>query len=204
MKIHLCCGDIYLIPSNENEIWENCDITGQIKSKGKIYGINGEELEENPNKTILTEYFKKPFIEDSKKRPEKLIVVDRIMNILEKWPWKDSSIDEIVLINAIEHFDYKEQVPHIINEANRVLKSNGIFKFDFPDILEIVRKYYHSRPHYTMELIYGSRKNQYSRHEWGWTKNSIYSFFDSNKWNLKFRNVVTHDYPSTGVFATKI
>ena len=199
-KLHMCCGDIYLSG------YENCDITGHVIDKDKTFE-SSEQFKDvpdyNPNETTLENYFKRPFEEDSTKRPEKFIIVDTIMNILEKWPWGSGTVDEIVMVNALEHFDYKEQVPHIINEANRVLKVGGSFKLDFPDVLEIVRKYYHHNPHYCMELLYGSRKNQYSRHEWGYTKNSIYTFFPESQWSLKFRNVVIHDYPSTGIFAIK-
>lgn len=50
---------------------------------------------------------------------------DRIADLNEKWPWDDSSIDEIRAWDLIEHL---RSPIHTMNEAWRVLKRGG--KFD--------------------------------------------------------------------------
>lgn len=191
-KVHLTCGDIYLVG------YENCDIVGEYLDKTN-------EVVENPNATTLDNYFTRPFIQDADKREVKKIIIDTKMNILEKWPWADNSVDEIVQVNSFEHFWHNSEIPHIINEAHRVLKVGGVWKFDFPDVKAIVEKYYESDPDFCMKLIYGSRKNQYSCHEFGYTTKSILDYLSANQWGkVEFKDVVKHDYPSQGVLATKI
>lgn len=50
--------------------------------------------------------------------------VDVVADLDDPWPWEDSSIDEILAVDAIEHF--KDRV-HTFNEVWRVLKPNAIF-----------------------------------------------------------------------------
>lgn len=196
-KIHLTCGDIYLIG------YENCDIIGEIIDSMNQTFFN-DEIIINPNATTLDKYFKRPFVKDNTKRKLNPFIIDTQINILEKWPWGNNSVDEIVMINAFEHFWHNSEIPHIIKEAWRVLKSSGTFKFDFPDIKKIVNQYHDSDPDFCMKLIYGSRKNKYSCHEFGYTKESIKDYFNLTQWTFEFKDVVKHDYPSQGVWATKI
>ena len=207
-NIQLCSGDVYL------KGYENCDIVGYVIDKNRNIAVNNDisfcgptlDLSKgNPNLTTLDKYFKKPFEEDAKKRPPKVIIVDTIMNILEKWSWKTGSVDNIVMVNSFEHFTPENQIPHIISEAKRVLKKGGVFKFDFPDIRTILEEYYPNPLKHTlmMELIYGSRKNQFSQHEWGYTEESIKDFFHLKYWNVESKFVVTKDHPAIGIWATK-
>ena len=195
--VHLTAGDIYLVPSGMDESWENCDIVGKLAKDCII-----PEIAENA--TTLDLYFKKPFEKEAVKRPIKTIIVDTKMNILETWPWADNSVAEIVQVNSLEHFWHNREVPFIVGEAYRVLKRGGVWKFDFPDIKKIVELYHDTDPDFCMKLIYGSRKNDYSCHEFGYTKQSILDYFYPLDWSLEFREVVTHSYPSQGVWATKI
>lgn len=196
-KIHLTCGDIYLLS------YENCDIVGHA-----LTDLDRAMLEDgiikNPNATTLENYFVRPFVKDSNQRVLNEFIIDTKMNILEKWRWDDESVDEIVQINSFEHFWHNSEIPFLISQARRVLKVGGVWKFDFPDVKEIVNQYHDTDPDFCMKLIYGSRKNQYSCHEFGYTKKSIKDYFPSEIWSLEFKDVVKHDYPSTGVFATKI
>lgn len=193
-NVHLTCGDIYLIG------YENCDIVGD-----KIENFYlADELFQNPNATTLDNYFSKPFVKDSDERKLNQFIIDTQMNILQQWPWADNSVDEIVQINSFEHFWHNIEIPFIIKEALRVLKPGGVWKFDYPDIKEIVNQYHDVDPDFCMKLIYGSRKNQYSCHEFGYTKESMKDFLFDTQWKLEFKDVVKHDYPSQGVWATKI
>lgn len=190
MKLHLCAGTVYL------DGYINCD------HNGKLALIN--PVEKEINKTTIDKYFKYPFVVEKEKRVLRDFVIDCQMNILEKWPFQDNSMEEVVLVNALEHFEYNSGVPHIINEAYRVLKPNGVFKFDFPDLKGIIEKYHESDPEFCMALIYGTHKNIYSRHEWGYTPESIKLYFDPTQWVFEQKEVVNHDYPATGIWATKL
>lgn len=189
-KVHLCCGSVYL------KDYENCDIVGEIVDSGALINLN---------ETTIDKYFKFPFEQDFSKRQKKEFKINTKMNILEKWKWGDESVDEILMINAFEHFEpVLGELDHIINEAYRVLKPGGTWNFDFPNIKEIVDKYYKSEPSYCMELIYCNRKNKYSAHCFGYTYNTLNLYLTADKWGLKQQEIVKHDYPSSGVIAKKL
>ncbi len=187
MKLHLCCGTVYL------ENYMNCDHNGEA----------AESFVENPNKTTIDKYFKFPFVVDKSKRILRNFIVDQKMEILKPWIWENNSIEEIVLVNAIEHFEYPIQVSHIIDEAYRVLIKGGIFKFDFPDLKSIINLYHDTDPEFCVALIYGTHKDMYSRHEWGYTIESMKSIV-KDKWEIEEKDVVKHDYPSTGIWLRKV
>jgi len=189
-KLHLCNGTVYL------DGYINADHDGKLAKD-----LTSAEVD--VNRTSLNKYFKYSFETDHTKRVKREFIVDEKFKILEKWPWKSNSVTEIVFVNALEHFEHKDQVPHIISEAKRVLKKGGIFKFDFPDILEIALQYHDTDPEFCMALIYCNHKNPWSRHEWGYTRKTIVDFFHLKYWDLEFKDVVKHDYPSQGVWATK-
>lgn len=48
------------------------------------------------------------------------------------WPWKDSSVDEVLMIDFLEHFPYA-QTEVILRESNRVLKKGGLVDIQVPD-----------------------------------------------------------------------
>jgi ubiquinone/menaquinone biosynthesis C-methylase UbiE len=197
MKLHLCCGDIYLLG------YINCDIVGEKIEN--FYLV--DEIIQNPNATTLDNYFKDPFEKDVTKRKRKQFIIDVQMNILEKWPFEDNSVDEIVMISGFEHFEHLTELPHIISEAYRVLRKGGIWKFDFPDIYNQVKKYHGidaENDEFMIELIYCNHKNKYSVHQWGYTEKTLPKYLKPNNWQLEFKQVVKHDYPMIGVFATKI
>lgn len=202
MKIHLCSGDIYL------RDYINCDIDGFIlapdglsieRDQQRVELLNG-----NPNETDLAHYFKYPFHQDATKRMRRPFIIDRRMNILEPWLFSSDTIDEIVSISAFEHFEHHTELPLIIDEAHRVLKTGGVWKFDYPDIKKIVELFHDDNPEFMAEQIYCNHKNKYSVHQWGYTNKSIPLYLKPDKWQLVFKDVVKHDYPMTGVWATKI
>ena len=47
--------------------------------------------------------------------------VDLGADLTEKWPWEDSSVDEIHASHVVEHFNAQDRV-HFVNELYRVLK----------------------------------------------------------------------------------
>lgn len=185
MKLHLCCGDIYL------DWYLNTDVSGLM-----VQDCTPEMLE--ANKTTIDKYFKYPF-----GTPRRPIIMDEKLDLLDKWRFKANSISEIVMISAFEHFEHISEVPHIVSEAYRVLKPGGVWKFDFPNIKEIVDIYYDLNPEFCSELIYCNHKNKYSEHKWGYSEDSIQFYLFSSDWDLEFKDVVKHDYPMIGCWATK-
>jgi predicted SAM-dependent methyltransferase len=185
MKIHLACGSVYL------DGYINCDAWGEKASDILI----------NPNITTLDNYYKRPFEQDQTKRVRTEPIIDIEMNLLEKWPFKDNEVEEIVMICCIEHFSYK-QAQFILSEVKRVLKPNGAWKVDFPNLRRVILEYCH-QPEYMMELIYCNAKNEFSFHKWGYTEESFRKFLGEGWRVIDFAPIVKHDYPMTGCTCIK-
>jgi SAM-dependent methyltransferase len=192
MKVHWCCGDIYL------KDYINIDAYGEYADTISYTLLDG-------NETTLDKYFKYPFIEDTLQRRlnRRPVIVDRIANILGPWTFEDDSLDEIVMISCFEHFWPKDAL-RILEEAKRTLKKNGRLIIDFPDIKKQVDMYYDTNPEYCMELIYCNHKNEFSIHHWGYTKESFARLFDKEKFAIEYRTIVEHSYPMIGAVVTKL
>lgn len=54
---------------------------------------------------------------------------DQIADLREDWPWPDSSIDEVLARDILEHLPDKR---HTMNEMWRVLKPGGIARIQVP------------------------------------------------------------------------
>lgn len=54
---------------------------------------------------------------------------DQIVDLSVPWPWEDSSIEEIIAHDIIEHLPEPKRT---MNEAWRVLKPDGLFDIDVP------------------------------------------------------------------------
>ena len=190
MKIHWCCGDVYL------DGYQNIDIHGLV-----INDATPEQIE--ANKTQLTKYYKYPFIENDSKRAQhaRPFIVDQEANIMEKWPFEEGSISGIVLVNAVEHFT-KSEFAHIITEINRVASPGCEFTVSFPDVPGIISAYYSTNPDYCMTLIYCNWKNQYSVHKTGFSAKSFTALFP--KWSFVTTDIINHDYPNIQLFGVKV
>lgn len=186
MKLHWCCGDVYL------DGYLNLDI------KGVLADIVGE----NANRTTLDNYYAYPFDTTFSKRGRRLFIVDRIASILDRWGFKDGSIDEVVMISCWEHFT-KEQIKHIVSEIKRVLTVGGRLIVDFPDLKKDIQLYLDSDPEYCMELIYCNWKNEFSCHKWGYTPKSFAALWD-DRFIVREETVVDHDYPMIGMIVEKV
>jgi SAM-dependent methyltransferase len=186
VKLHLCCGDVYL------QDYINIDVDGKL-------AFDCTQAEIDANKTTLVKYFKYPF-----GTPRRPIIVDRRLNLLEKWDYADNSIDEVVMISCFEHFEHHTELPHVLREVTRVLRPGGVYKFDFPNIKDAVLKYHDTNMQFCAELIYCNRKNKYSEHKWGYSPTSIPIYLPEKQWQLEFGDIVHHDYPMTGCLATKL
>lgn len=188
MKLHLCAGDIYL------DGYINCDIDGVIYEA---------ELMPNPNITTLDNYFKFPFIQDTKERQKnrRPIIIDRRVNLIECWPFDDNSVDELVLVSALEHFT-KEEGKYIASEINRVTKSGAKVLISVPDLKATVDRYYDSDPEHCMVLVFCNWKNIYSAHKWMYSKNTLMNLFGDG-WAWQQVNTINHDFPAIQIEGIK-
>lgn len=183
MKLHLCCGDVYL------DGWHNVDILGKAVAFG----------EDNPNKTTVDNYYSRPYDLENKQRE---ILIDQRVNLTDTWDIAANSCDRVLFVSTIEHFTVPE-AQHVVKEAHRVLKNGGLFQFDFPDIYKAV-DVYKNNPDELMRLIYCSHKNEYSIHKWGYTNDTALRLLLCCDWkDVQFGEIVSHDYPMLGVTAYK-
>jgi predicted SAM-dependent methyltransferase len=176
-RVHLCCGDVYL------HGYENVDRVGALV---RIAPVGGS----------LDNYY------DHKLHENREPVIDRWMDIERGWLYEPESVDEFLMVSAFEHFS-REAAERLLQNVYTSLKFGGVFRFDFPDIEETVRKYYQD-PEYMMRLIYGSQKNDGAFHRWGYTEETIAEKLNKNPWkSIEFEDIVKHEYPMIGVRLVK-
>lgn len=183
MKIHLCCGDIYLTD------YVNIDVEGELAAEASI---------EFPYRD-LSNYYSNRLV--GHKHPT---YVDQKFDITcFPWPIEDELADEVVMIQAIEHFD-QPTAQKIIDEILRILKPGGVLKIDFPDLVAGVAKYAENDDQdFLMRFIYCNHKNQYSVHHWGYTRTTFPRLLGFG-WTYEFKDIVRHHYPVIGCEATKL
>lgn len=183
INLHICAGDVYLAPG-----YINIDIKGKLAT----------EVTNNPNKTDLEHYYKYAF---RKSKPREFII-DKQMNILEKWDYKDNTIHEIIMISAIEHFT-RTEAEFIISEIKRVLKPSGQLIIDFPDVKKDIELYYDKNPEFMFELLYCNHKDRLSTHNWGYTKITFEKLLGNGWKEIIWTNIIEHNYPMLGVLCIK-
>lgn len=188
MKLHLCCGTVYL------KNYLNIDIQGFVK---------GEHPEISPNETTFENYYQFPLRSNPLTKRGNFIV-DHKLDLLIPWMWYEDSIDEVVMIQAVEHF-LPDEVLFIIGEIHRVLKVGGKFIFDFPDIVETIEQ---NKDDFSMlnRLVYCNHKDQYSIHKCAYNEKTFNEVLisDNRNWQtVEFKEVVKHDYPTIGGIAIK-
>ncbi len=66
---------------------------------------------------------------------------DLQLDLREKWPFFDASVSHIYSEHAFEHFEVREEVPHLLSEARRVLQPGGVFDVGVPDTEWPLRAY---------------------------------------------------------------
>jgi hypothetical protein len=176
MKIHLCCGDVYL------KGYINVDAVGEL--------VSGD----NPNETTLENYY------TGKVHENKRNIVDRIMKLPEELD--SCNIEEYLMISAFEHFSLVD-AEILVDKIYRSLVNDGVFRFDFPDIEMTIWKY-SNQPEYMMRLIYGSGKNGFGFHKNGYTIETIKNLLGKYPWSsIVVGKIVKHEYPMIGITATK-
>ncbi|MGO8790542.1 MAG: class I SAM-dependent methyltransferase [Terriglobia bacterium] len=58
---------------------------------------------------------------------------DLELDLRERWPFPDGSVAHIYSEHVFEHFEFYEQVPHVLSESLRVLQTEGVFDVGVPD-----------------------------------------------------------------------
>jgi predicted SAM-dependent methyltransferase len=103
-------------------------------------------------------------------------------------PFEDDSVDKIIAIHLIEHFDFKEAFI-VLKEWYRVLKKDGILWIETPDFLESCRKFVFSNEQ--------ERINMYSHFfSEPWIPGQIHKFLYTEtqlRWTLEncgFKNIL--------------
>lgn len=183
MKLHLACGDVFLTD------YVNCDIQGERVTEAERSNIPFRDL---------ANYYSNRLVGH-----KHTTYLDRQFDLTcFPWEFEDESIEEIVMIQAIEHFDYVT-AKKIIDEILRVLKPGGKFLVDFPDVIASVLKYQESQHEFLMRFIYCNHKNQYSVHHWGYTEDTFPQLLGIG-WTYEFKQIVKHVYPVIGCEATKL
>ena len=169
----MCCGDVYL------KGYFNVDIVGKTTTVNK------------PNPTTVEDYYSGKIVGEPRGA-----VVDMVMD-LNKWSFEPDSVKEFLMICSIEHFTQQEAINLIRNIYNS-LKSNGKFRFDFPDIPLTVKN---CEDRAMIRMIYGSVRNP---HKWGYTPETVRDLLMMQPWlDIEFGGIVKHDYPMIGVTAIK-
>jgi predicted SAM-dependent methyltransferase len=58
---------------------------------------------------------------------------DLQLDLRESWPFPDGSVAYIYSEHIFEHFEFNDEVPHILSESLRVLQTEGVFDVGVPD-----------------------------------------------------------------------
>lgn len=191
-KLHLCCGEVYL------EDYHNVDafIEG--------YSFLASERPDivKVNLTTKENYYKYPFGQ----HPLKLCVADELIDIT-KAEFPENYFEEILMISAFEHFSL-HQSRILLKKFLKWLSKSGVLLFDVPDIEASFETMKNDRSldnlFWNMRLIFGSQKNIYSLHKWGYTKEMLErELKDAGFKEIEFSEIIPHDYPMIGVKAVK-
>jgi predicted SAM-dependent methyltransferase len=186
INLHLGCGPVYL------NGWINID------AYNKDYAYLSTERQDllEYNKTDLNNYYK--YTRGTRKGD--FVVVDRYMDLLEiPYPFENESVDKILIVNTFEHFSQADATK-LLKEWFRVLKSGGELIIDVPDLIETLKILENEKDvdemNWGIRLVYGSQKNDFSFHKWGYTLETISDL--SKKIGFKKVekiNLIKHDYP---------
>jgi len=189
--VHLCCGEIYLTD------WINCDvyIPGYSLTTS---AATKEQLE--TNQTTIDNYYRYSVGNN----PLKKCIADKFFDLKYFNKNMFPPIERALMIGSFEHLT-KPIATNLFQTLWSLLIKGGTFHFDFPDIEQSCKSMQEDRSldnlKWQMRLIYGSYKNEYSTHKWGYTKETIVDFIKSNSpfTNIKFETIIKHSYPMTGV-----
>lgn len=66
---------------------------------------------------------------------------DLQLDLCAPWPFPDGSVAYIYSEHVFEHFEFNQEVPHILAESLRVLQADGVFDVGVPDTEWPLRAY---------------------------------------------------------------
>ena len=102
-------------------------------------------------------------------------------------------------MNTFEHFSQADAAK-LLKEWYRVLKNGGELLIDVPDLIGTLKIVENGKDveemNWGIRLFYGSQKNDFSFHKWGYTLETISAL--SKKIGFKKVekiNLIKHDYP---------
>jgi ubiquinone/menaquinone biosynthesis C-methylase UbiE len=158
MKLHLGAGTIYL------KGYINIDAAPHYLTKDAPKDI----LEQNT--TTIDNYYKHDFCKSSGK------CIADVKAIIDKLPYDDNSVDEIVLLHVLEHFPANE-VKIFLDEFYRVLKFNGLFYLAVPDVKKTAELLSKAKTpeeeDWAIRLIHGTQRDKYSHHYCGYIERTL-------------------------------
>jgi len=173
LKIHLCCGDVYL------KDYINIDGMGKIGTK---------------DGTTLKHYYTGNVHEN------KQVIVDEIRVIPYELDYKD--VDEYLMISSFEHFSLRN-ASELVKKVHSTLKKGGVFRFDFPDVLATIKKHIKQPEYMMRLIYgSGKNEYSFHRHGYT-KETIKRLLEPCNWKSIKFGDIVKHEYPMIGVTATK-
>ena len=189
MKLHIGNGTVYL------DGYINIDITGKLASE---YPADADH-----NRTTVDKYYKFPFRENKDNN-----VTDVIMDA-KKLIYEDSSIDEILCVNFIDHLT-KDEFLTTLREWHRVLKTDGKLIIDVDDRRKQARMLADAVSNdaieWALRLIYCDHAKEGRSHKWGYTKKYLRHILEFNGFDALWikNNYIIHDiYPNFQICVQK-
>lgn len=159
MKLHLGCGSIYL--------QEYINVDAFVEKLA--VDCSPEELE--PYSTTFENYYKYGFCEGPRGT-----IADVKADFIEGLPFDDNSIEEIVMIQVLEHIPQYDR-DSVLSEIQRVLQPEGTFIIGVPDVKETARLLVNAKSlqdeEWVIRLLHGTQRNKYSHHYCGYTKRTL-------------------------------
>jgi hypothetical protein len=200
MRLHLGCGDVYLV--DEEIPWINIDL--MIPGYSFLATERPDLVEHNA--TTLDRYYKHPYTTVGPLL-NRLCVADAFMDV-RYLLYGSETVEEILSVQILEHFDFAETAA-VLREWYRVLRRGGLLCVDVPDFealsfllaaqnTEDAKEYYY-------RMIFGSQKNVHAYHKNGFTEARLFSALSGAGFDQITRtpNFLNHPYPSVTMSALK-
>jgi len=190
LNLHLGCGTVYL------DGWINVD----IEQEGYSYLTKDRPDLMEVNKTTLDNYYKYPYDAPFDERGGDFVVADVYWDMTQvPYPWDAESVDKILCVGTLEHF-YRWEAERMLAEWLRLLKPDGEVLVDVPDMIASLAMIKSANKieevEYAIKLIYGSQKNTFSLHKWGYTFWTLQHLMRHVGYKKVFLvDLIEHEYP---------
>jgi len=197
-KLHLGCGDVYLLNG-----WTNID----MKFDNSYLAIDRPELVLR-NGTTEKKYYKKQverkdFLEGKFHGVE---VCCDVFSDVRDLPYEEGTVDKILSVQVLEHFTYKE-ADEIFGYWVSLLKKGGSIHIDVPDMDGIMYQYNTAKTDedidWCLRQLFGSQKNIYNVHKSGYTLKSLARLFTKYGLDNLKQMPNIHTYPAVALKGIK-